>query len=188
MDKAVFHRLESYVMFINSYHRWTYNSFESLMKNGKLNPIDFANACPDSQFISLHVHFPLCVCSLLKWLAFCAITEKDMRMDLEMTRYLKVLNSNDYSQAEKFNFCREMSENYFEIEKFNEFCKENFENLEDKMIEFYDQSFDDIIRFAMEFSDFPENEHEKFYKEYKTLMETHWRPHAKEYLTPVILG
>jgi len=158
MDPDIFHRLESYILFINSYHRWTYNSFECLLKDGKLHPIDFANACPDSQFISLHVHFPLLICSLLKWLAFCAITKKDMRIDLEMTRYLKYLNSENRSQMKKFEFCRRRSEEYFEIDAFKSFCHQNFKDLDDRMIAFYDAKFDNILKFAIEFSNFPENE------------------------------
>jgi hypothetical protein len=186
IDREVFHRLQSYIMFINSYHRWTYNSFECLYQDGKLHPIDFANACPDSQFLSLHVHFPLLVISLLKWLAFCSITEKDMRIDLEMTRYLKVLNNPEIPQEEKFNFCRKCSEEYFEISKFEDFCGANFEGIEDRMIEFYDTKFDEIIRFSLEFSNFKESEIDHFYGHYRGFMDNLWRPRAKEYMTPVV--
>ncbi len=186
MNKNIFYRLESYAMFINSYHRWTYNSFEAVTKNGKLHPIDFANACPDSQFISLHVHFPLLVCSLLKWLAFCAVTEKDMKIDLELTRYLSVLNNPDVTQQEKFDFCRKLSEVYFETEKFNEFCELNFKTLDEQMIDFYDVKFDEIIDFSIEFSNFPEHEHDKFCNQYKNLMNDVWKPNAEKYLEPVI--
>lgn len=186
LDPEIYYRLQSYVLFINSYHRWTYNSFESLLRDNKLHPIDFANACPDSQFVSLHVHFPLLVCSLLKWLTFCAVTEKDMGIDLQMTKYLKVLNNPEISQEEKFLFCRRESDTYFETEKFEEFCGINFVGLEDRMIEFYDQRFSEIIDFAMQYSDFPEPEHEKFFTYYKTMMDQYWRPNAKDYLKPVI--
>ncbi len=187
VDPSIFHRLESYVLFINSYHRWTYNSFECLLKDGVLYPIDFANACPDSQFISLHVHFPLLVIALVKWLSFCAITGKDMGIDVQMIRYLSVLNRTDISQQEKFDFCRRASEEYFEIDLFQEFCEENFQGIEDKMIQFYDLKFDEIIRFAMEFSSFPESEHENFFKYYKDMMDTYWRPNAKDYMKSVLL-
>jgi hypothetical protein len=186
-DQDLFHRLESYVLFINSYHRWTYNSFECLLKDGHLHPIDFANACPDSQFTSLHVHFPLLVCSLVKWLSFCAVTGKDMRPDIEMKRYLTVLNNPEISQEEKFAFCRKASEEYFEIDKFREFCARNLADIEEKMVAFYDKRFDEIIRFAMEFSNFPEQEQESFYRYYKEMMEKHWRPNPTLYLTPYIL-
>ncbi len=184
MDREMFQRLETYVLFINAYHRWTYNSFESLLKDGKLHPIDFANACPDSQFLSLHVHFPLLVCNLLKWLAFCAVTEKDMRIDMEMTKCLKILNNPDIPQEEKYGFARKYAEDYFEIEKFQEFCALNCGHYEEQMIHYYDRHFDEIIRYSLEFSDFPPNEYDKFYAHYKHLMENIWRPNAAFYLQP----
>jgi hypothetical protein len=188
MDPDIYRRLQSYVMFVNSYHRWTYNSFECLLRGGQLHPIDFANACPDSHFTSLHVHFPLAVCSLLKWLSFCAITAKDMRIDMEMTRYLSVLNDPEVGPIEKFDFCRKLSEEYFEIDRFEAFCKENLEGIEERMIEFYDLKWDEILRYSIERSDFPEHEHERFYRHYKELMERHWRPNAMHYLTPVVFA
>jgi hypothetical protein len=188
LDPEVYHRLESYVMFINAYHRWTYNSFECLLRDGALHPIDFANACPDSHLSSLHVHFPLLVIALFKWLSFCAVTEKDMRIDLEMTRYLRVLNDPDVDPLAKFQFCRRLSEEYFEIERFQEFCEQNCQGLEEQMIEFYDRKFDEIIRFAIEFSDFPPEEHEHFYHHYKHLMDDIWRPNARLYLNPAVLA
>ncbi len=186
MDPEIHHRLESYVLFVNSYHRWTYNSFETLMKDGILHPIDFANACPDSHFTSLHVHFPLLLCSLVKWLSFCAINEQDMGIDMEMTRYLRILNDPKITAQEKFDFCRAASEKYFSLDEFAEFCRENFADIEEQMVGFYHHKFDEIIRFSIQFSDFPESEHEKFYSYYKEMMEDLWLPNAERYLTPAV--
>lgn len=186
VEKSMFTRLNGYVNFINAYHRWTYNSFEALIKDGKIHPIDFANACPDSNFTSLHVHFPWLICSLLKWFSFCAVSEKDMKIDMEQKMYLDVLNDPDLSQLEKHEFCMLEANKYFEMEKFEEFVSENFSDLNDKMIEFYDEYFDELIQVAIQFSDFPEYEHEMFYHQYKDLMDKKFRAHADQYLTTVI--
>ena len=186
LDKEIYNRISHYVLFINAYMRWTYNSFEALLKDGRISPIDFANACPDSNFTSLHVHFPWLLCGLLKWLSFCAVAEKDMRLDLEQEKYLNILNNPKLSQEEKFNKYSKLSEAYFEIDAFEDFCEENFKGLEDKMIEFYDKSFDEIIESAITFSDFPQAEHSNFYKEYKDIMDNVFRPNAKDYLTTTL--
>ena len=182
LDGALFSRLKHYVLFINSYHRWTYNSFEALVKGGVISPIDFANACPDSNFTSLHVHFPWLLNALVKWFSFCAVTDIDMRIDLEETRYLRILHDPALSRQEKFERVNAISREYFAIDKFQSFCRENFSGLEDKMIAFFDRHFNDVIRFAIAYSAFPEEEHAQKVREYQALMQDHFRANAKAYL------
>lgn len=186
VDRSMFGRLENYVNFVNSYHRWTYNSYEALIRNGQIHPIDFANGCPDSHFTSLHVHFPWLIVSLLKWLSFCAVTEKDMKIDVEHDRYLEVINDPEKSQEEKYQFCAEQSHKYFETEKFMEFCEQNFADLDSQMIEFYDAKFGEIIWHAIEWSDFPEPEWERFASYYQGMMDNIFRKNAEKYMTTVI--
>ncbi|MEK7433166.1 MAG: hypothetical protein AABZ74_08550 [Cyanobacteriota bacterium] len=186
LNQDIYNRLSGYVKFINSYMRWNYNSFEALIKNDKISPIDFANACPDSNFTSLHVHFPWLICALTKWFAFCAVTKKDLRRDLEQDRYLKFLNDPKIDGAKKFEMYNEISDEYFEIADFEEFCYENFADIDEKMIEFYDKYFEDIIAIAIQDSDFPKEEHSRFYHEYKDAMDNIFRANADEYLTTFI--
>lgn len=186
VKRSMFRRLEAYVMLINAYHRWTYNSFECILKDGKIHPIDFANACPDSNFTSLHAHFPWLICALTRWFSFCAVAGKDMRCDMEQMKYLSVLNDPKISQEEKFEHHRKLSRDYFELERFEEFCEENFKDMTDAMIAFYDKAEASILETAIKFSDFPEYEHEKFYYYYKDLIDNTFRKAPKDYLTTVI--
>ncbi len=186
VNRAVFQRLSHYVKLINAFFRWTYNSYECLVKDGCIMPIDFANACPDSNFTSLNVHFPWVICALVKWLSFCAIAEKDLRIDLDQKNYLDVFNDPNKSALEKYEHHCRLSDEYFEIPLFEEFCQENFQGLEEKMIEFVKRYLDEIVGLAIEFSDFPKHEHKKFFWEYKNMMKNIFLPNAEAYMTTVI--
>ncbi len=68
--------LEDITLTINTFFGWDFNSCEALLKNHAWYPIDFANACPDSQVTSLHYHFPWLVKANLRWAIFCAATQR----------------------------------------------------------------------------------------------------------------
>src|ERR671938_668969 len=43
---------------VNAFFHWEFNSCETLVKDGVVYPIDYANASPDVALISLHYYFP----------------------------------------------------------------------------------------------------------------------------------
>jgi hypothetical protein len=59
---------------INAFFRWEINSCEAILKDGLLQPIDYANACPDMHLFSLHVNFPWAIKAQLAWTSFCLAT------------------------------------------------------------------------------------------------------------------
>ena len=75
---------------INSFFGWDFNSCETLRQNGVFHPIDFANACPDSQVTSLHYFFPWLVKAMVKWAVFCAVTQRPMRRNLDWQPYFEI--------------------------------------------------------------------------------------------------
>ncbi|HEX2255052.1 MAG TPA: hypothetical protein VHQ65_17430 [Thermoanaerobaculia bacterium] len=82
--------LADMVLTINAFFGWDFNSCESVRQNGVFHPIDFANACPDSQVTSLHYHFPWMVKANIAWAAFCAATERPMRRNLDWAPFYAV--------------------------------------------------------------------------------------------------
>jgi hypothetical protein len=107
-------------------------------------------------------------------------------MDTEQEEYFKVLRDPKISQLKKYEFCAKKSVDYFQVEKFEEFCDKNWKGLEEKMVEFYDRNVDDLISRAISWSDFPEEEHQQFFWRYKEMMETLFRKNPEEYLKTVI--
>ena len=181
-NRDLYKRLGHYVKFINSYHRWTYASFEALLKHNRIYPIDFANPHCDSRFYTLHVHFPWLICALLRWTTFCAVTGKKMGIDMEQQHVLETLNDPQHSALEKYTFCQQFSDDYFEYEVFAEFCDQNWSDLDKHMLEFYDQHWHEVIDNALRLSYFPRKKHEYYRRKYQDLMNQNFRPNANDYL------
>lgn len=161
-------RIIGEVKIVNAFFRWEYNSYEALLRNGEIFPIDYANACPDSAITSLHVHFPWVIKALVKWITFCVVTERKMRFDLNQQEFLDAGNREDLSYDERFDACLKLAKEYFQEEEFEAFCAKHFKDLDDRFVEFYEQGhMDEIIAREIQVSRFPVEEHEKFYYEYK---------------------
>ena len=82
--------LEDITLTINAFFGWDFNSCEALRKDGVWHPIDFANACPDSQVTSLHYHFPWLVKANLRWSIFCAATRRRVRKNLDWEPFFEI--------------------------------------------------------------------------------------------------
>jgi hypothetical protein len=85
---------------INAFFRWDFNSCEAILKDGLLQPIDFANACPDIAITSLHYYFPWAIKALLAWSIYCLVTDRPMRITMNVEDYFEIADS-DRSYEEK---------------------------------------------------------------------------------------
>ncbi|MGW8369678.1 MAG: ATP-grasp domain-containing protein [Gammaproteobacteria bacterium] len=121
---------------INSFFGWDFNSCESLKKDGIWYPIDFANACPDSQVNSLHYHFPWLVKAKLRWALFCAATDRPMRRNLHWQPYYDIADS-DLSDREKLAQFATLARAGFDQERFVEFCATHLRDLDAVAWEFF---------------------------------------------------
>ncbi len=128
--------LARYTRVINAFFCWDYNSCESLRKDGVFYPIDFANACPDSQVTSLHFHFPWMVKSLLKWSIFAAATRRKPRLNPNWEPYLAIADL-DLPFAEKLLRYDALAREYFQTDAFEAFCAQHLSHLDEVVVEFF---------------------------------------------------
>ncbi len=128
--------LHDITLTINSFFGWDFNSCEALRQDGQWYPIDFANACPDSQVTSLHYHFPWLVTANVRWSVFCAVTGRPMRKNLDWAPYLEIADS-DRSYREKVAAYAEIAHERFETERFGEFCQDHLCHLDEVAWEFF---------------------------------------------------
>jgi hypothetical protein len=157
---------------INAFFRWEFNSCEAILKDGILWPIDFANACPDIAITSLHYYFPWAIKALFAWSVFCMVTERKMRINMDVEKYFRIADS-DRSEDEKLTEYEKLADRYFETEKFNLFCETHLKDLDEIMWELAQTPEFDSILVQTVRSTFPEHGHEHFSAHFRGLID-HW--------------
>jgi hypothetical protein len=165
--------LTRYTRVINAFFCWDYNSCESLRKNGTFFPIDFANACPDSQVTSLHFHFPWMVKSLIKWTLFAAAVRRKPQLNPRWEPYLAIADL-DLPFAEKLERYDELARAYFQADEFEDFCRRHLSHLDEVALEFFGTTeVKDIFRTKVA-ALFPPHEVETFTEHFFGLVQF-WR-------------
>lgn len=153
--------LHELTMVVNAFFGWDFNSCESLLGGGVWHPIDFANACPDSQVTSLHFHFPWLIKANLRWSIFCASTGRKVKTNLDWQRYFAIADT-DAPFEEKLAGYVKLAKEHFETERFEEFCAQHLSHLDDMANEFFQSPLArDAIRQKVE-TLYPEHEQEQF--------------------------
>jgi hypothetical protein len=128
--------LEDTTLTINSFFGWDFNSCEALLKNHEWYPIDFANACPDSQVTSLHYHFPWLVKANLRWSIFCAATQRRMHRSLDWDAYFEIA-AEDRPYRQKLQAYAQIARKRLSSDEFEEFCAKHLPHLDSVAHEFF---------------------------------------------------
>lgn len=146
---------------INAFFGWDFNSCESLRKDGVFYPIDFANACPDSQVTSLHYHFPWLVKALLRWSIFCAATKRRMRQTLDWEPFYDIARQG-LPLTDALAEYAKIAHDRFDTERFEEFCAKHLGHLDEVAYEFFGtETAKRAVRLKVE-ALFPRHEHDIF--------------------------
>jgi hypothetical protein len=155
---------------VNSFFRWEFNSCESIVRDGQIHPIDYANATPDVALTSLHYYFPWAVTALVRWSAFCLAAGRRMRIDVSPAPWFEVGDRDDLSYEEKLREYRRLSDEYFQVDAYRAFCASALPHLDEAAQEWFtgpelDRLLVDTVR-----ATFPAHEHERFVAHYRGLM------------------
>ena len=147
---------------VNAFFRWEFNSCETLVRGPDVYPIDYANACPDVALTSLHYYFPWAMTALVKWTVFCTVTGRRPRLDLETARYFAVADREELSYDDKMTAYRQLADEYFETERYLDFCARRLGHLDDVVLDWvagadFDRLLVDTVK-----ATYPLHEHDRF--------------------------
>jgi hypothetical protein len=156
---------------VNAFFRWEFNSCETLVKGAEVYPIDYANACPDVALTSLHYYFPWALKALVKWCVFALATGRRARLDLDTGRYFEIADQAGASYQEKLDAYRELSDDYFETERYQEFCASMLPHIDEIVLDWvagpdFDRLLVDTVR-----AGYPAHEHDQFIAHLRGLLD-----------------
>jgi hypothetical protein len=155
---------------INAFFRWEFNSCETLIRGDDAHPIDYANASPDVAITSLHYYFPWAMSALLKWCAFCVVTGRAPRLDLDTRRYFEIGDREDLSYAEKLAAYRALADEYFEVDRYRDFCDSRLPHVDELVLEWISSADFDRLLVETVRTTYPAHEHERFLGHFRGLI------------------
>jgi hypothetical protein len=155
---------------VNAFFRWEFNSCETIVKDGVVYPIDYANASPDVALTSLHYYFPWAIIALVRWTAFCAVTRREMLVNQNSRDYFRIGDRPDLDYAEKLAAYRALADDYFQIERYQEFCARKLPHLDELAHDWFGSAEFDAVLVATVRETFPAHEQERFVAHYRGLL------------------
>ena len=155
---------------VNAFFRWEFNSCETIVKDGVAYPIDYANASPDVALTSLHYYFPWAIAALVRWSAFCAISRRPMRLNQNTRDYFETGDREDVAYEHKLREYRKLSDAYFQVDEYREFCAEQLPHLDEIVVEYVESPEFDELLVQTVVATFPPHEHEHFIAHYRGLL------------------
>ena len=158
---------------ISGFFGWDFNSCEALRQGSEFYPIDFANACPDSQVTSLHYHFPWLIKAKVRWAIFCAATKRKMLTNLDWDPYFEIADQ-ELPYRERLREYAAITRQRLETDKFEEFCRTHLAHLDEVAWKFFGSDVaKDAVRLKVE-ALFPRHEVEEFTNHFWGLIQF-WR-------------
>ncbi len=118
----------------------------------------------------MHYYFPWAISALLKWSAFCAVTERKPRLDTDTRRYFDVADRDDLSYGDKLAEYARLADEHFDAERYRDFCATSLASLDGIVRDWvaspdFDALLVDTVR-----STYPTNEQDHFTDHFRGLI------------------
>ena len=155
---------------VNAFFGWEFNSAEMLVSGDEVYPIDYANACPDVAVTSLHYYFPWAISALVKWSAYCLVSGRKARTDLQTGRYFEIADDESLSYDEKLTGYLALADEHFETPRYQSWCEANLAGFDDRVREWFASPAFDAILVDTVRSTYPEHEQERFLAHFRGLV------------------
>ncbi len=170
LDAEAGEEVVSIAKLVNAFFRWEFNSCETIVKDGQVSPIDYANASPDVSLISLHYYFPWAIRTLVKWCVFCVATGRQMRIDLDARRYFEIADREDLDYRGKLREYRRLADEHFQADEYAEFCANACGRIDELTVEYFESPALDRVLVDTVASTFPAHEQEAMTAHYRGLV------------------
>ncbi len=155
---------------INAFFRWEFNSCEALVTGTRVQPIDYANACPDIAITSLHYYFPWAITQLISWSVFCAVTQRRPRVDTTSREWFDVADDPDLSWNDKLGRYGLLADQYFQADEYREFCSTSLASLPGLVRDWVESAQFDALLVEIVRKTYPPAEHDRFLAHFRGLM------------------
>lgn len=162
LSESAGHQTVAISRIVNAMFVWEFNSAEMLVKGDDVYPIDYANACPDVAITSLHYYFPWAIKALVRWSAYCLVTGRRPRIDLELERYFEVADRADLTDEEKLDAYLAIADEYFETDRYWEWCARHLPHLDQAVLDWVQSPTFDTLLSETVTATYPPHEHDEF--------------------------
>ncbi|HEU5107025.1 MAG TPA: hypothetical protein VFT95_00470, partial [Micromonosporaceae bacterium] len=113
---------------------------------------------------------PWAMTALLRWTAFCAVTGRRPRLDMDSARYFAIADRDDLSYEEKLAGYRALADEYFDAERYADFCATQLSHVDAMVLDWvaspdFDALLVDTVR-----ATYPAHEHDRFLAHFRGLV------------------
>jgi hypothetical protein len=163
------HQAAAISRIVNAFFGWEFNSAEMLVAGDEVYPIDYANACPDVSMTSLHYYFPWAITALVRWSAYCLVTERRPSVDLQTRHYFEIADS-ERTYDEKLDAYLALADAHFETDRYADWCARHLDHLDDLVAQWVSSADFDRLLVETVQATYPPQEAEQFLAHFRGLI------------------